>query len=60
MNELSNVEITSDESYIIYDALTDMVIKASLNECKHVNGYSLEEIQKLADKFSKLQIENQW
>ena len=60
MNELSNVEITSDESYIIYDALTDMVIKASLNEHKYANGYSLEEIQKLADKFSKLQIENQW
>jgi len=37
-----------------------MVIKASLNEHKYANGYSLEEIQKLADKFSKLQIENQW
>lgn len=54
------IEITQNDSYMIYDALTDMVFKASENECKCANGYQIQEIQELADKFSKIQIQNQW
>ena len=54
------VEINSNESYMIYDALTDMVFKASENECKCANGYQIQEIQELADRVSKIQVQNQW
>lgn len=55
-----HIEITQNDSYIIYDALIDMVFKASENECKCANGYQMQEIQELADRFSKIQIQNQW
>jgi len=55
-----SVEITTRESYMIYDALTDMVFKASENKEKYANGYQMQEIQELADRFSKIQIQNQW
>ena len=54
------IEINPNESYIIYDALTDMVFKASENKDKYANGYSMIDIQELADRFSKIQIQNQW
>ena len=55
-----SVKITPHESYMIYDALTDMVFKASENKEKYANGYQMQEIQELADRFSKIQIQNQW
>ena len=59
-NESEKISITPHESYMIYDALTDMVFKASENKDKYANGYKMQEIQELADRFSKIQIQNQW
>lgn len=54
------IEINPNESYMIYDALTDMIFKASENKDKYANGYSMIDIQELADRFSKIQVQNQW
>lgn len=58
--ESEKINITSHESYMIYDALTDMIFKASENKEKYANGYKIQEIQELADRFSKIQIKNNW
>ena len=59
-NESEKINITPHESYMIYDALIDMVFKASQNQDKYANGYSMKDIQELADKISKIQVQNQW
>lgn len=56
----AELTITPQESYIIFDALENMLEKISYDSVNVFQSYDKKEIQQLADAVLKLQVKNQW